>query len=77
MKTKPASNLLAGFFMRQCQVPTSFQPGLFEMRGRRHEESSLLKYCSKFVVSTGHPRRVIDEFAKVASALEHRFKRAN
>jgi hypothetical protein len=36
-----------------------------------------LGYCSKFVVSTGHPRREIDEFAKLASAFGESLQRAN
>jgi hypothetical protein len=36
-----------------------------------------LGYCSKLVVSTGHPRREIDEFAKLASASRESPKRAN
>ena len=34
-------------------------------------------YCSRFVVSTGHPRREIDEFEKLASAYAKSLKRAN
>jgi integrase len=36
-----------------------------------------LGYCSKFVVSTGHPRREIDEFAKLASASGECLQRKN
>ena len=48
------------------------------MRGRRHGESLFhWGYCSRFVVSTGHPRREIDEFAKLASASGESLQRAN
>ena len=36
-----------------------------------------LGYCSRFVVSTGHPRCEIDEFAKIASASKESFQRTN
>jgi hypothetical protein len=43
-------------------------PGLFTMRGSTLRKLDSLGYCSKFVVSTGHPRREIDEFEKLAYA---------
>ncbi len=36
-----------------------------------------LGYCSNFEVSTGHPRREIDEFAKLASASGEPLQRTN
>jgi hypothetical protein len=36
-----------------------------------------LGYCSKFVVSTGHPRREIDEFEKLAYTSRESLQWAN
>jgi hypothetical protein len=36
-----------------------------------------LGYCSKYVVSTGHPRPEIDEFEKLAYASGESLQRAN
>jgi hypothetical protein len=41
------------------------------------EKAASLGYCSKFVVSTGHPRREIDEFAKLACASGESLQRPN